>query len=58
MKLIATAISGFLMLASCGPEPATDPNYGQNTPIPCEEDMECWDCETMGNRICGPNADD
>lgn len=20
----------------------------------CVEDMECWDCETMGNRICGP----
>lgn len=20
----------------------------------CEEDMPCWDCETMGNLICGP----
>lgn len=20
----------------------------------CEEDMPCWDCTTMGNRICGP----
>ena len=20
----------------------------------CAEDMACWDCETMGNRICGP----
>ena len=20
----------------------------------CVEDMECWDCETMGNKICGP----
>jgi hypothetical protein len=19
----------------------------------CVEDMECWDCATMGNRICG-----
>ncbi len=19
----------------------------------CEEDEPCWDCETMGNRICG-----
>lgn len=19
----------------------------------CEEDMPCWDCETMGNLICG-----
>ncbi len=21
---------------------------------PCMEDMACWDCETMGNLICGP----
>lgn len=20
----------------------------------CHEDQPCWDCETMGNRICGP----
>lgn len=26
------------------------PQRGDN----CTEDMECWDCETMGNRICGP----
>lgn len=25
------------------------------TPLPlhCEEDEPCWDCATMGNRICG-----
>lgn len=23
-------------------------------PPVCHEDMECWDCETMGNEICGP----
>ena len=22
----------------------------------CEEDEDCWNCQTMGNRICGPNA--
>jgi hypothetical protein len=21
---------------------------------PCLEDMACWDCRTMGNRMCGP----
>lgn len=21
--------------------------------IVCAEDMPCWNCETMGNRICG-----
>lgn len=22
----------------------------------CEEDMPCWDCQTMGNKQCGPQA--
>ena len=22
--------------------------------VRCVEDMACWDCETMGNLICGP----
>ncbi len=22
----------------------------------CFEDEPCWDCETMGNKICGPGA--
>lgn len=28
------------------------------TPAPpvCQEDEPCWDCTTMGNRICGPTA--
>ena len=21
--------------------------------LECQEDMACWDCETMGNLICG-----
>lgn len=28
----------------------------QPEPVPtqvCVEDMACWDCETMGNKICG-----
>lgn len=20
----------------------------------CTEDMACWDCKTMGNKVCGP----
>jgi hypothetical protein len=27
-------------------------------PVPCEESEPCWDCATMGNRICGPAAVD
>lgn len=22
----------------------------------CTEDMPCWDCKTMGNRVCGPKS--
>lgn len=22
----------------------------------CQEDESCWQCETMGNHICGPGA--
>jgi hypothetical protein len=25
-----------------------------STSTTCVEDMPCWDCTTMGNRICGP----
>ena len=33
------------------PEPSPDPEPSEP---PCTEDMECWDCETMGNEQCGP----
>ena len=26
----------------------------EKVPVECQEDEPCWDCETMGNRICGP----
>jgi len=29
-------------------------NRLQSTAITCQEDMPCWDCTTMGNKICGP----
>lgn len=27
--------------------------FASPTPPPCYEDEPCWDCETMGNLICG-----
>lgn len=24
--------------------------------VSCQEDEPCWDCDTMGNQICGPTA--
>lgn len=26
------------------------------TSIECVEDMECWNCQTMGNEICGQSG--
>lgn len=52
MKRLALLI--VLTLGSCGvlatyhPEADTTP-----PPTTCQEDMPCWDCATMGNRICG-----
>lgn len=43
--LAAILVIGVVAVKSAGPE------YG------CMEDMPCWDCETMGNRICGTPAE-
>ena len=43
--LIAGAVAAFGRM--------TDNIRFSNAPE-CMEDMPCWDCETMGNRICGP----
>lgn len=32
-------------------QPASEPV--SQAPV-CQEDEPCWDCETMGNRVCGP----
>ena len=34
--------------------PEYDGRGGTTPPATCNEDMPCWDCETMGNRQCGP----
>ena len=57
------ASAAVLALAVSGPEPATTSTTTEPTLIPpltverCLEDEPCWDCETMGNRICGPVAE-
>lgn len=32
-----------------------NPNFYDPAPV-CQEDEPCWNCETMGNRTCGPGA--
>lgn len=37
--------------ACAAPTPTPSPEQ----PV-CTEDMDCWDCTTMGNLVCGPTA--
>lgn len=30
------------------------PATAAGDPVRCFEDQACWDCATMGNRVCGP----
>jgi hypothetical protein len=47
-KLItAAAISAILILTGCNSTTST------KTTVACEEDQPCWDCDTMGNKVCG-----
>lgn len=47
--MVALVIGCLLVLA-----PLLGPN---RSPIRCTEDMACWDCTTMGNRVCGPTSE-
>lgn len=49
-KLLIAGIA-VLSLAACTPSPFV--KVGPATSVRCTEDMACWDCETMGNQICG-----
>lgn len=55
VALGALATASVLGLFCTGPEPMTDPRWGSPRPgePSCMEDEPCWDCETMGNRVCG-----
>lgn len=37
---------------------ALDTPASTTTTTQCMEDMDCWRCETMGNRVCGPLKDE
>lgn len=56
-----TSLTGSVTIDCAIPEP--EPEVTTTTIAPevttttvCEEDDPCWDCETMGNRICGPTT--
>ena len=51
----ALALALALSALSCSaPAPAPAPAPVNVPDGTCHEDMPCWDCETMGNHVCGP----
>lgn len=40
----------------CQGPASLDPTTNPMPTGPCQEDDPCWDCPTMGNRSCGPDA--
>lgn len=59
---IITALA--LTLGACSPaqptitQPTTYQQVQPTAAQQCEEDMPCWKCDTMGNKICGVDAPD
>ncbi len=55
LVLVVTMVASF---SACTPQQANqwlhDYYVSTGDPRACTEDMACWDCETMGNRDCGP----
>lgn len=60
-KVLAGLMFVVLMLTGCAQAQPTTPApthtaSTQPTQTQCEEDMPCWDCKTMGNKLCGPQT--
>lgn len=62
MRKIAILISltlATLASAACTPQEIARFRAHIESPAPtsdCQEDEPCWDCPTMGNLTCGPDA--
>lgn len=50
IKYLLTAALGLCPFAACHPTHDAPP-----PPVTCMEDDPCWDCNTMGNGLCGPD---
>ena len=46
-KVLAVALASALVIGGCSQ--STAPKAAEK----CEEDQPCWDCNTMGNGVCG-----
>jgi hypothetical protein len=56
VALAGAASVGAVRSAGTPPRPAVTVNVGGEIVRDgiCDEDEPCWDCRTMGNRVCGP----
>jgi hypothetical protein len=58
LAVVACALAGWWLITvtrtvravHAGTVPAASPSPAAR----CHEDSACWDCRTMGNRVCGP----
>ena len=55
-RLILALLVLALVLWASHLEYETETSPATSTSTVCVEDMDCWDCETMGNRLCGPKG--
>lgn len=52
---LAVLVVAFTLLAWAA-RPATHDTKPATPTTRCTEDMACWNCSTMGNRVCGPRG--
>lgn len=52
LLFILVALAAVLFVSGCNA--ITFVHAPSTSTTVCYEDQPCWDCHTMGNRICGP----
>ena len=52
--LAGAALTGAVLAGCTIIDRVSGPGDDRRPVTRCEEDMPCWDCSTMGNRVCGP----
>lgn len=54
VAVVTAALVGGLLLGGLSLVLIPLPDSPLGGTVRCEEDQSCWDCETMGNKVCGP----
>lgn len=53
--IVGAFIAGYLILGGMDARDAKKNDQEPTTTV-CVEDMDCWECKTMGNKLCGPTG--